>query len=268
MLKRILLILIFFVGVPLLWITANKIKGIDGPRSILSSKVSIKQAAELKINIVDIIELTNKERVLAGLPPLSTNNLLSDSADLKVDDMIALQYFEHQSPNGDSVSDLGTKVGYDYVVMGENLALGTFSNSAEIVQAWMDSPGHRANILNKNYQDIGVSVKRALYKGDEVWFAVQHFGTNRSVCPSIDQSLKTDIDVTNNELKGEESTINILKRALEAPGASSSPNYSENIKLFNKNVDDYNSKLQVSKQKINNYNSQVKEFNRCIATFQ
>ncbi|MCC7436287.1 hypothetical protein IT402_00195 [Candidatus Nomurabacteria bacterium] len=268
MLKRILIILIFFIGVPFLWIASEKAGGPRNSLSVLSSKFSVKQTIGFNIDAVDIIELTNKERVLNGLSPFSVNINLNDSAELKVDDMIALQYFEHQSPSGEGVSDLATKVGYEYVIIGENLALGTFRSSEEIVQAWMDSPGHRANILNKNYQEIGVSVKKGLYKEEEVWFAVQHFGTNKSVCPKIESSLKQEINSINASLKEEEREINTLKKILEEPGASNNINYNESIKLFNKKVVDYNNKLNISKQKINFYNSQVKEFNNCIATFQ
>ncbi len=235
---------------------------------VFSRVTTAKQIPEFNINAVDIIEATNKERVVVGLPPLATNTLLNDSAELKVDDMIARQYFEHQSPTGEGVSDLGKKVGYEYVIMGENLAMGTFLTSAEIVQAWMDSPGHKANILNTKYQNIGVSVKRGTFEGKEVWFAVQHFGTSRSVCPSVSEVLKKEIDIVNGELKKEEGSINALKKSLEAPGASSSPSYQSDIQTFNKKVDAYNAKLQVSRLQISKYNIQVKEFNRCIATFQ
>ena len=235
---------------------------------VFSQIDKLKQVDEVDINSADIIELTNKERVSTGLLPLSTNISLNASADLKVDDMIKRQYFEHQSPTGEGVSDLGNRVGYKYVIMGENLALGTFTSSADIVQAWMDSPGHRENILNTKYQEIGVSVKRGIYEGKEVWFAVQHFGTSRSICPSLSDDLKKQIDVINRELKIEEGTIASMKASLEAPGATSNPSYKSDVQAFNKKVDGYNAKLQVSRQQIEKYNAQVKDFNRCIATFQ
>jgi uncharacterized protein YkwD len=268
MLKRILIILILFIGGGLIASQYIEFPNETGMYKVFSRVTTIKQVTEVDINSVDIVEFTNKERVIAGLPPLATNTLLDSSAELKVDDMIARQYFEHASPTGEGVSDLGKKVGYNYVIMGENLALGTFTSSAEIVQAWMDSPGHKANILNTKYLDIGVSVKRGFYEGKEVWFAVQHFGTNRSVCPSIEGSLKKEIDIINQELRREEGIINALKRELEAPGASSDPAYPSNVEAFNQKVDAYNAKLKISRQKIEKYNLEVKEFNRCIATFQ
>jgi uncharacterized protein YukE len=268
MLKRFLTILIIFVlggwGISQYFELHSK----EDISKVFSRVTTVKQIPEFDINAVDIIEYTNKERVAVGLPPLATNTLLDASAEIKVDDMIARQYFEHQSPTGEGVSDLGKEVGYEYVIMGENLAMGTFLSSAEIVQAWMDSPGHKANILNTKYQDIGVSVKRGVFEDKEVWFAVQHFGTNRSVCPSVNISLKKEIDQINAELKKEEGSISALKKTLEGPGAASSPSYQSDVQTFNKKVDAYNAKLQISRVQISKYNVQVKEFNRCIATFQ
>lgn len=267
MLKKILPIIIF-AGFAL-WATIHHDTVLQRSRQVLSWVSTLKQVKEAQqgINATDIIEATNKERVAEGLPPLATNEKLNTSAEIKVDDMIARQYFEHQAPTGEGVSDLGKKAGYEYVIMGENLALGAFTSSDDIVQAWMKSPGHKANILNTKYQDIGVSVKSAVYEGKEVWFAVQHFGTSRGACPEIDSSLKEQIESLNRELKAEEQGIAALKKVLEAPGASSDPSYKDNINRFNNSVDEYNRKLAVSRQKVEIYNSTVRDFNKCIATF-
>lgn len=266
MLKKTLLIIIALWAS--LWFVINHDAIFSESKSVLSWVSTKPQIREVLITATDIIEATNKERVAIGLPPLSTNTNLNESADLKVLDMIDRQYFEHQSPTGEGVSDLGKKTGYDYVIMGENLALGEFIDANDVVKAWMNSEGHKANILNTKYQDIGVSVKKDLYEGKEVWFAVQHFGTNRSVCPSVNISLKKEIDQINAELKKEEGSISALKKTLEGPGAASSPSYQSDVQTFNKKVDAYNAKLQISRVQISKYNVQVKEFNRCIATFQ
>jgi uncharacterized protein YkwD len=259
-------IVLILIGVVTLWHPSSSSK--TPLQKVFSLITTAKPAKEIGINSADIIEATNKERVAAGLPPLAISAKLNSSAALKVDDMISRQYFEHTSPTGEGVSDLGARVGYDYVVMGENLALGSFTSADDIVAAWMASPGHKANILNTRYQDIGVSVKQGMYEGKEVWFAVQHFGTSRVVCPPIDASLKSTIDTMNTELKDEEGSINIIKKSLEAPGASSQSSYKSTIELFNKSVDAYNAKLATSRSEIDIYNKQVRDFNKCIATFQ
>jgi hypothetical protein len=266
MLKKTLLIIIALWAS--LWFVINHDAIFSESKSVLSWVSTKPQIREVLITATDIIEATNKERVAIGLPPLSTNTNLNESADLKVLDMIDRQYFEHQSPTGEGVSDLGKKTGYDYVIMGENLALGEFIDANDVVKAWMNSEGHKANILNTKYQDIGVSVKKDLYEGKEVWFAVQHFGTSRVVCPPINEELKKEIDNLNNDLRQEERVIGELKKTLEAPGAQNDPAYQNNIKIFNNNVDEYNKKLALSRQKIDSYNIEVRNFNKCIATFQ
>jgi uncharacterized protein YkwD len=90
--------------------------------------------------------------------------------------MFENQYFAHESPTGEKVSDLAKKFGYDFLLIGENLAMGNFSSDEDLVLAWMESPGHRENILNEKYQEIGVAVKKGIFEGKEVWIAVQHFG--------------------------------------------------------------------------------------------
>lgn len=252
----------------MIWVLIGRPQNISETRDVLSRVTTLAPIKETSINTIDIIEATNKERIAIGLPPLATDEKLNASAKLKVQDMIDRQYFEHQSPTGEGVSDLGRKTGYSYVIMGENLALGSFSTSEEIVEAWMDSPGHKANMLNPKYQDIGVSAIQAMYEGRMVWFSVQHFGTSRSVCPGIDEDLKREIDGINRDIREEERVIGVLKRELEAPGASLRPTYKSEIESFNVLVDNYNAKLSLSRQKVAIYNGEVKEFNKCIATFQ
>ncbi len=267
MLRKIIIITILFASGG--WGIARYFE-IENPKTFKRVFSSVKIADSVKVNIssIDIVEETNKERISIGLPPLSINDQLSNSASLKVDDMINGQYFDHISPSGEGVSDLGSKVGYEYVIMGENLALGEFVDAKDIVNAWMNSPGHKANILSQKYKEIGVSVKYAKYQGKNVWFAVQHFGTSRSACPIIDLNLKKEIDSLNRELKMEEGTIETLKQDLQSPGAQNQPTYESSVYLFNSKVDAYNNKLNSSREKINFYNDQVRKFNTCIATFQ
>ncbi len=215
-----------------------------------------------------IIDATNNERIKAGLAPLTLNPKLSSSATIKIEDMVKRQYFEHVSPNGKGVSDLGTEVGYNYIIMGENLALGSFVDSDDVVAAWMESPGHRANILNAQYQEIGVAVQKAEYQGREVWFAVQHFGTNRSACPAISNALKNEIDAINKDLKNRQVHIAAEKALLESPDHPQGEEYKEAVEAFNKLVADYNAILIISQEKIRTYNTQVTVFNSCLVRYQ
>lgn len=101
---------------------------------------------EVSLSNSGILAETNSERARLGLSPLRISSNLNAAATLKVIDMFARQYFEHTSPTGVTISDLSESVGYDYILVGENLALGNFSSDAALVAAWMGSPGHRANI--------------------------------------------------------------------------------------------------------------------------
>ncbi|MEX1112563.1 MAG: CAP domain-containing protein [Candidatus Andersenbacteria bacterium] len=132
---------------------------------------------------------TNTQRRQHGLPPLLRNNTLNKAAQLKVEDMFNQQYFEHVSPDGRGPSDVVEAVSYEYITIGENLALGNFESDEALVQAWMDSPGHRANILSNNFRELGIAVGKGEFEGRSTWLAVQTFGTPLSSCPFPDESL-------------------------------------------------------------------------------
>jgi uncharacterized protein YkwD len=230
--------------------------------------VSIHTPSVSPLSIENIIDATNNERVKAGLLPLKTNAKLEASAKIKVDDMITHQYFEHTSPAGKTVADLGNQVGYNYVVMGENLALGNFTGANDLLQAWMNSPGHRANILNSSYQDIGVYAAQGTYQGRTVWFAVQHFGTQRGVCPAISGSLKGSIQTLNTTIKNEQDQIAVLRAKIEDPNHPQGTEYSALIAQFNALVATYNNDVTISQKKITQYNQEVVAFNKCLSLYQ
>lgn len=102
-----------------------------------------------------VVELTNKERAKNGLPALKIDTELSKVARIKSNDMAKNKYFDHNSPTYGSPFDMMKKFGITYRSAGENIAMGQRSPE-EVVKGWMNSPGHRANILNKSYTHIGV----------------------------------------------------------------------------------------------------------------
>ena len=243
-------------------------KTIKSDAIIPKTKIVTTSTGTNNLNVADIIESTNRERTKAHLPLLKTNTKLNISAEKKARDMITKEYFEHKSPTGVTVSDLGDQVGYDYIIMGENLALGDFKNADDLLAAWMASPGHRANILNPHYQDIGVSAFMGEYNGNYVWFAVQHFGTDKSVCPSINTNTKKSIDSIAVQLKEKESAISAQRTVLEAPKANLAPEYQKQVIAFNTLVVEYNNLLGQSQDLIKSYNVEVKSFNLCIKKLQ
>ncbi|RBP70229.1 spore coat assembly protein SafA/uncharacterized YkwD family protein [Alkalibaculum bacchi] len=102
-----------------------------------------------------VIELTNQERAKNGLAPLAYNGELCNVARAKSQDMIDNNYFDHNSPTYGSPFDMMKSFNIDYSAAGENIAKGQRS-AQEVVTGWMNSEGHRKNILNSNYNQIGV----------------------------------------------------------------------------------------------------------------
>src|SRR3989344_2281020 len=143
-----------------------------------------------------VIAETNIQRYNnGGLLPLVENVQLSTAALAKANDMFAKQYFEHISPTGVGPGELVKTYSYDYIVTGENLILGNFKSEKEVVHLWMNSPGHRANILNERFTEIGVAIIKGKYNGGTVWIGVQEFGLPMSACNQPSIQLKIQIDV-------------------------------------------------------------------------
>ena len=107
----------------------------------------------------EVVRLVNVERQKQGLGKLSLNAKLSNVATLKSQDMINKNYFYHTSPTYGSPFDMMKQFNISYKTAGENIAKGQ-KTPAEVVKAWMNSQGHRENILNKNYTEIGIGVAK------------------------------------------------------------------------------------------------------------
>jgi uncharacterized protein YkwD len=210
-----------------------------------------------------IIEETNKQRVANGFVVLAQNAKLGDAAEAKANDMFLNQYFEHVSPAGIDPGALVASYGYEYIITGENLILGNFKDEADIVQAWMESPGHRANILNASYSEIGVAVIKGDYKGEQVWIAVQEFGLPLSACQKPDGSQKEKIENDKNILDQLGAALDDKKIQIDNTSLSS-PYYNQLIDDYNEMVRTYNSMAENLKSSVADYNSQVKIFNDCV----
>lgn len=105
----------------------------------------------------EVIKLVNIERSKNGLAPLKANDELSKVATAKAQDMIDKNYFDHTSPTYGSPFDMMKKFNINYTAAGENIAYGQ-KTPATVMDGWMNSSGHRANILNSNFTEIGVGV--------------------------------------------------------------------------------------------------------------
>lgn len=211
------------------------------------------------------INFTNLQRSKEGLPSLKENHLLNLSAQRKVRDMFDKQYFAHDSPTGEGVSELAGQAEYDYIVIGENLALGNFLNDQVLVQAWMDSPGHRANILNGKYTEIGVAVGRGGFEGRMTWLAVQHFGKPISDCPAPDHQIKSNIDNLKSQIDILKQTLDQKKEEIENTRPKHGEEYNKKVDEYNNLVNQYNNYVKEFEFLINQYNQQINQFNRCAS---
>lgn len=116
---------------------------------------------------LEILELVNKERAKNGLKSLTLNKELSNVATIKSQDMINKGYFSHTSPTYGSPFDMMKSFGIKYKAAGENIAKGQ-NTPTEVMSSWMNSSGHRANILNSTFTELGIGIAKDS-KGTIYW---------------------------------------------------------------------------------------------------
>jgi len=124
-----------------------------------SQIIKIPNLAEVKALEKEVITLVNLERAKQGLAPVELNWQLSRVARYKSEDMRDKNYFSHTSPTYGSPFEMMKSFGVDYMAAGENIAMGQ-PTAVSVMNAWMSSTGHKANILSGNFTEIGVGVAR------------------------------------------------------------------------------------------------------------
>jgi uncharacterized protein YkwD len=132
-------------------------------------------AAELVLT-EELVDRVNNSRAEAGLPPLVQENPLDGLAAERSDDMAARHYFSHVTPDGVDVFTLMGWRGISYSIAGENLAWTTFDPDyavAAVLEGFLDSPPHRANLLNPAFSQIGVGIA---WEGDRLYFTLVFVG--------------------------------------------------------------------------------------------
>lgn len=143
-----------------------------------------------------LVDLTNSDREALALNTLSVNPTLVEAAQMKADDMAGKSYFAHTSPEGINPWYWFSKAGYRFAFAGENLAI-KFDDSDMVNTAWMNSPTHRANILNDKFTEIGIATSRGVYEGQETIFVVQMFGSpSKQIFPIIPEAVAETIEPT------------------------------------------------------------------------
>lgn len=218
----------------------------------------------IPLSLAGVLEWTNFHRNQNNLLLLTENWRLNIAAQEKVRDMFAEQYFAHLSPSLGGAARLTELIGYEFISIGENLALGNFEDNQALVQAWMDSPGHRENILNPKFQEIGIAVREGIFRGRPVWLGVQIFGKPLLACPQIDSALKLEIETSQEEINELSSTLEVRLAELENIRPRKGRTYIQKVEEYNQLVTKYNNLLENTKEKISVYNLQVAAFNECV----
>ncbi len=125
----------------------------------IGQKIMIPDADSLSAHEKAVVDLVNKERSARGLVQLTMSTKLSNVARIKSQDMIDNKYFSHTSPKYGSPFSIMESFGLRFSAAGENIAYGQ-KTASEVVSGWMNSPGHRANILSESFTHIGVGAAK------------------------------------------------------------------------------------------------------------
>ncbi len=219
------------------------------------------------LTVAGIVAATNQARVANGVQnALHENAVLDAVAAARLEDMFKGQYFEHVSPSGVAPSDVATRFQYQYALFGENIALGEYAGDQALVTAWMNSPHHRENILQKKFIEIGVAARKGVFKGRETWLAVQVFALPLRACPQPDSALKSELEKNTSTRRAIADQAQELLLQIK----KDEPRSSEEVAAHNRKVVTYNeyvATLTEMGDKIKKitaeYNEQVRIFNAC-----
>jgi uncharacterized protein YkwD len=235
------------------------------PEVKAGSKTNPTPDSHLALTSDNIIWYTNYYRAQHHLEPLTLSIKLRDSAYHKSLDMFKYQYFDHYRPgNGLGFDNFIDNQKYDFIKIGENLAMGDFTTSKEIVDAWIQSTPHRRNILDTTYTEIGVSVDYGVMNGHRSVLITQHFGKPKTTCPTVDQAIKGSIQEANNQLADIKKGIEDRKQTIGSTDPDSSV-YESLITDYNNLVTTYNSIADHVAQMVENYNAEATAFDTCVS---
>ena len=247
--------------------TGQEVKGVsqNAPNVPKISYDESQAINHYSLTVTNIIWYTNYYRVQNGLKPLSESKTLDASAHNKGLDMLAYQYFEHTRPNSSVGFDSFIKdQNYQYAKIGENLAMGDFTTSKEVVDAWMASPPHKKNILDVVYQNIGISINIGSMNGQQTVLITQHFGEPIQNCPAIDTTLKSTIATLNDQALALQKTIDSKQTAVTNNSNPTDPDYNNLIDTYNTLVSSYNGTVRQIENLVATYNQEVNNFDNCI----
>lgn len=232
----------------------------------LSPVIRYTEKTNAELASSEVLKWTNEYRIENGLKTLSRNSFLDSAAIIKMRDMFEKGYFEHVSPSGEDISGLARSVNYEYLAIGENLALGNFKDEKDLVDAWMASPGHRANILKTNFEEIGIALGKGNFDGRNTWIIVQEFGRPLSSCPAVSKKLPSDIEMSRSEISLLKSGASVLRSEIENEAMSETLSF-QKIEEYNRLIEKINALIEKTAAMIEKYNTSVQEYNTCLSLF-
>ncbi len=179
------------------------------------------------ISATDIISLTNERRISQGIRPVKENQLLSQAAAAKAQDMLNQNYWAHFAPDGKTPWQFISQSGYKYSVAGENLARD-FDNASSVVVAWMNSPSHKQNLLDGSFTEIGVAVTEGNLNGVNGSLVVQMFASPANPVP-IQQVETPPSTPAGNSQSATPSATTVGSTNTDNPGTGASPTSTEAV---------------------------------------
>lgn len=220
------------------------------------------------INQENILNIINLERTKRGLLPLKQNISLDNAAIEKNADMFDFQYFSHNSPHNDDkdFSYFIDKQNYHFIRVSENLAMGDFATAQEVVDAWMKSVTHKANIIFPHYTETGISVEYGNMEGKKVVSIVQYFGVPRAVCPTISESIVSLMKSLEKDALDAHESVEDLQSELDLTEKLEKRDtiISTLIEKYNTSVRTYNQLVKDFRTIKEEYDKQLKSYETCI----
>jgi len=231
----------------------------------------------------EVVRYTNEFRAAHGLPPLTINPALNAAAQARAVDMKTHHYFAHQNPDtGEGPGEAIEAVGYVARASAENIAKGNWRSDQALVQGWIDSPGHRANLLNREVREIGVGLLRdgGITAGRPLarLYAVQLFGKPLSDCGELpsdrDRAAIEEVDgrleLLNTRLRDRRRELDDLQARIDRASGNTERNRwiqdrNQRVGEFNQLVTEAKGVQDTLSVMIDTFNAKLADFNACGA---
>ncbi|TVQ96859.1 MAG: CAP domain-containing protein [Desulfovibrionales bacterium] len=233
-----------------------------------------------KMNASDIIKLTNEYRISLGLTPLQENFQLTHAAEYRANDMISNRYYAHVNPiTGEGPGDAIKDANYQYRTYAENIAMGNWQSNRHIVDGWINSPGHRANIVNPNISEIGVAIIKDTTTPlgrPSAYYGVQLFASPMPDCsrPSeADKALLQEMQRKNDDIwrrvNIQKSELERLQARIHRENSNTAKNkmindYNRQVNAYNSLVAEANGMQESLKLVVQSYNNKINAYNACM----